>query len=338
MRQATAQIGGPSAGDVALAIGAQLREGLDGARPVAIYAAPLTGDVLIAGAHQRSVDALTPKALSAGTALRRSTGGVTVRGGDGIAYVALALLDASTLMRCPPRAILNRNVRGVLQGLRAAGMETNYFGRDYLAFGVQPGVYVGWARDLRGRLLLEFFIGVDRPFGAPADAVAYPAPPEPPFRGRAPTSLSAEAPGAWDFSTIAEAIIETHANQFELEFDAAGVPPTPGEDALRARSLRIRHDELTWSAPRAEAIGFLSAGVALDGSGSIADLRLAGDFMQSEASEHLLSERARGLADDDTPLVSLINGIYASDEHFIEGIKDISSILDAVREAITAAR
>lgn len=311
----------------------RLREGLDDECPVAMYAAALTGDAIIAGAWQRAQDALVPNALSEATVLRRSTGGIGVRGGDGIIYLALALLDASSLMRCPPRAILNRNVRGVLQGLRAAGMETNYFGRDYLTFGILPGVYVGWARNTEGHVLLEFFIAQRRDFCIPAEFMGYPPPPEPAFRGRLPTYLTALDSRPWRSDDIITAIVDSHAKQFDLEWRSSPPAEVAPDDALRSCRLRVREDELVWSPPRPEAIGFLSAGVALDARGAVADVRLAGDFMQSDASEQLLSERARGQQLDDAGWVDLVNGVYADDAHFIEGIRDISSILAAIREA-----
>jgi len=338
MRDACLEVSPPIAADAALAAGAALRSQLGPALPVALYAAPLTGEAVVAGAYQRTQDALSAHALSSGSALRRATGGVTVRAGDGIGYLALALEDASTLMRCPPRAILNRNVRGVLQGLRAAGAETNYFGRDYLAFGVLPGVYVAWARDEQGRMLLEFFIGIERDFRVDDADCAYPEPPEPPFRGRTPTCLTAVHGRSFAFEEVVAAIADTHAQQFGLRFGEPTSPSAPDDEALRGRKLRIREDELSWSSPQPEAIGFVSAGVAVDDAGAIADARLAGDFMLSEATEQTLAERARGLPADDAPLVGLVNGLYTNDAHFIEGVKDTGSILRVLRDALAAAR
>src|SRR5690606_8458247 len=69
---------------------------------------PCEGDELVRGRWQRS----------AAPALRRATGGPAWRLGDGTLYVALALRDASSLIETPPDKILNRNVRGILAGLR----------------------------------------------------------------------------------------------------------------------------------------------------------------------------------------------------------------------------
>src|ERR1700712_317353 len=101
----------------ALLLGAALGHDLTAERPLALYGATLPG--------------------VSEAPLRRQTGGATVRVGAGISYVALALRDRSTLMACPPGRLLNRNVRGVLQGLRLTGVATNYFGRDFLSLGAR---------------------------------------------------------------------------------------------------------------------------------------------------------------------------------------------------------
>ena len=63
------------------------------------------------GAYQHAPHALRAEAFEgmALPILRRRTGGASVWGGEGVVYVALGLLTASALMRCPDGRILNRH-------------------------------------------------------------------------------------------------------------------------------------------------------------------------------------------------------------------------------------
>ena len=104
----------------ALARGAALLPGVTRERPVLLYGAELSGAALVLGAHQHAPHALRAEALEllALPVLRRRSGGAAVWAGQGLLYFALGLLDASTLMPCPKGKLLNRNVRGLLAGLR----------------------------------------------------------------------------------------------------------------------------------------------------------------------------------------------------------------------------
>lgn len=136
----------------ALARGAALPHRLSPDCEVALYAASLQGESLCLGQYQHEEQAL---GTSSKAWLRRATGGVTLGLGRGILYVALALAERSTLMKCPPGRLLNRNVRGVLNGLRHSGLSLNYFGRDFLSLGAEPAIYVGWDIREGGQVLLS---------------------------------------------------------------------------------------------------------------------------------------------------------------------------------------
>ncbi len=76
----------------------------------------------------------------------------------GTLLVGLALAHDSVLLDTPADRVLNRNVRGLLRGLRA-----QYFGTEHLVVGGRPVAWVGFDRDATGRVLLVAAIGVAHP-------------------------------------------------------------------------------------------------------------------------------------------------------------------------------
>jgi hypothetical protein len=321
----------------ALARGAALRHSLAEAEDALLYVAPLTGHSLALGQHQRMHDALTPLALESDNLLRRVTGGACVFAGEGITYAALALRSPAALMTCPPGKILNRNIRGVLQGLRGVRVATNYFGRDFLAFHVRPGVYVSWAQDAAGRVLLEFFLAVSRSFAAAATA-GYPSREQPPFRGRAPTSIAEAYPALSVPASLADALATGHQKAFNVALQ----PATLGELIAAEFSLpdmraRVTDDELCWSDPVEEVIGFLSAGVALNAQGELVNVRLRGDFMCADIAIAAFEDRVRG-ATTDPEVGEAINAIFTDPRYMLEGIGDLGSVFAVVTQALARAR
>ena len=74
----------------------------------------------------------------------------------GSLVVGLALLHDSVLRPTPADRVLNRNVRGLLRGLRA-----QYFGSEHLVIAGQPIAWVGFDHDESSRVLLVAVVGVE---------------------------------------------------------------------------------------------------------------------------------------------------------------------------------
>jgi hypothetical protein len=318
----------------ALARGASLPDSLSPAHELALYAATLTGDAYCIGHYQHEVQALG--SAPGKSWLRRSTGGATVRAGEGVSYVALALRERSSLMKCPPGRLLNRNVRGVLTGLRQAGLQINYFGRDFLSHGAEPLIYVAW--DLRedGRALLEFFVAHHAPWFVPASEQAYPIRSEPALRGRVPTMLAKIAP-AVDAEQLAHAIADGHARGFGVSWTQAAAQPTSAE-AMNATRELFSAEELVWSSPREEAIGFVSAGVALDPAGNFQRVRVAGDFFAHRVCTATLETQLCGVRPSEHVVGEAVDAVFARSGYDVEGIRSLSVIRDAIMEAEAARR
>jgi hypothetical protein len=321
----------------ALARGASLSASVSAEQAVALYAAALTGDAYCLGRYQHEGQVLGEQG-SDGQAtkpwFRRTTGGATVRAGTGVVYVALAMYDRSSLLRCPPGRLLNRNVRGVLTGLRHAGLPINYFGRDFLSHGAEPVIYVAWDLRESGQLVLELFIACTQAWFVPASEQAYPARSEPALRGRTPTTIAAVQPKL-DPSALVHAIADGHARGFDVIWAAASqaISAHPDPDAMAATRHQVATAGLVWSSPREEAIGFVSAGVSLDADGRFVHVCVAGDFLAHQACTATLETRLRGARPKAQVVGEAVDAVFARAGYDVEGIRSLSVIRDAILEA-----
>lgn len=307
----------------ALSLGAALPETLTPECPIALYAAALRGESLCLGHYQHEEQALgaTDRAW-----LRRATGGVTLRAGDGIVYLALALADRSSLVKCPPGRLLNRNVRGVLTGLRQRSVALNYFGRDFLSVGAAPAIYVGWDIRSDGHVLLEFFVAHESTWFVPASELAYPDRREPALRGRTPTQIT-----QLTAAELAQAIADGHARSFAVTWvDDAHANIVA---AAPARREVFASHALVWSRPREEAIGFVSAGVRLDAHKLFAEVRIAGDFFAHRACTATLQTQLLGREPNEREVGEAVDAVFARSGYDVEGIRNLSVIRDAILEA-----
>jgi hypothetical protein len=322
----------------ALAAGASLTTLLSAEQPLAMYAATLQGEAIVLGHHQRASQALAQDTPNQLAPLRRRSGGSTVLAGDGISYVALALHDRSALMTCPPQRLLNRNVRGALQGLRLTGVAANYFGRDFLSFEARPAVYVGWDADEQDHVLLEFFISDERSCWPQANLIGYPPRKEDVLRGRAPTTLL-EANAHVHGLEALEKVAEGHALAFHVDWQREAPESLRAAD-LTADAARESPAQLAlqWSRPCEEAIGFVSAGVALDGSGKFAAVSLAGDFFAHRACAAALERMLLGVSPNAEMVARAVDAAYAHPAHDFEGVRNLRVLQEAILDAADSAR
>jgi hypothetical protein len=334
---------GPRHASDALARGQALAAGASAERPVVFYGAPLELSAVVLGAYQHAGHALNREALSALAlpVLRRRTGGSAVWAGDGLLYVALGLHDASALMGCPPGKILNRNVRGLLAGVRSLGVPAHYFGRDFVSFGTDPGAYVAWDEASDGKVLLEAFVALDTPFTLPVPLPGYPVAREPALRGKTPATLRS-AGATQTAGEVLAALTDGYARAFAVAF----TPDPPSASELADSSARrdqqtvdVADDgALCWSAPVEEAIGFISAGARLDGTGRFAEVALGGDLLQHRACPEQLRNELCGSEPDPDRIGAALDRVYAARPGLIEGVRSLGSLRGALLDAAQRAR
>lgn len=335
MKTASHWLDVPAAASVAMGRADALRRLLSEERPAAFYGAPLTGDSLSLGAYQRR--ALAVSATTSIAVARRISGGSAVYAGAGVFYFALALKDASVLMECPPGRILNRNVRGLLQGVRGLGVPAHYFGRDFVSVATRPGAYVAWDERDDGRVLVEAFISHDRSYVPRAEHMAYPPLQADPYRGHAPITLNEAASRPIDAGTLFEQLLRGYAAMYKIDSSALDADAIAQISARRGAPVLASdpalHDTLSWSAPYEEAIGFVYAGARLGADRSIAQVSVCGDYFQNQLGQRALEQALIGCAADGTALGRAINDVYADPRHVIEGIRQ----MDSLRAVVLAA-
>ncbi|HET6333870.1 MAG TPA: hypothetical protein VFG30_11700 [Polyangiales bacterium] len=325
---------------------------VDSDYPVAMYGATLRGEAWLLGAYQHAGQVLPGREPgSAGGApavvLRRATGGVAVRAGEGITYVALALRDRSSLMPCPRSRILNRNVRGALAGFRSAGITTHYFGRDFLSIDARPAVWVGWAARADGRVLIEYVICESNSCFLSPRELGYPVPTSEPFRGKEPwtleqavsTVVGSEKKEPVRGTSLIEHLAEGYGTGFKAAFEKSPIPPAwltteprvglpPDPDA----------SALHWSHPIEEAIGFVSAGVSIDGAGKLARVRMCGDFYADDSCAITLERMLIGVAPNPDHIARAVDNAYGQAGHDVEGVRDLHTFQTAILDAVARAR
>lgn len=338
--------------------GEALYRSLDAACPVAMYGATLRGDAWVLGAHQLASQVLpqpiaylateraSPQFTSASTPLlvRRASGGVAVRAGEGIVYIALGLRDRSTLMPCPKARILNRNVRGALQGLRLSGIVAHYFGRDFLSVDARPAAYVGWAARSDGRVLLEFFLCERGNCFIPSTELGYPSRSEDPFRGKQPWTLreAQVAAGAREHKSgrqLIEHIAEGYQKGFGAAFQTTALPTEWQAQPPAAHGLGDADGAaLHWSHPIEEAIGFISAGVSLDAASKLARVRMCGDFFADDGCWVTLERMLIGVDPSPEHIGRAVDAAYGAAGPDVEGVRDLRSFQTAILDAAARAR
>jgi len=320
-----------TAAERALNIGAALPGVVTQDKPIALYGCVFADepDALVLGRYQRAHQVLP--SLDA-RALRRSTGGASARAGAGIAYVALSLRDRSSLMSCPPGRLLNRNVRGVLQGLRLLGVPANYFGRDFLSIGVQPALLTAWDAREDGSVLLEFFISLQRLCFLAETELAYPPRQQPALRGREPVTLG-EAGFAGPAQQLFERLADGHSKLFGVSWETVSAPLPAHPQEFLAGHGDEDHRALRWSALREEASGYVGAAVALDDAGRIQRVCLAGDFFAHRACEATLNRMLLGATPTPSLVGRAVDTALTRPEHDVEGVRSLRTFQDAILEA-----
>lgn len=188
-----------------------------------IAASLLEGPAVVLGALQRAGRVVDVAACATAgiPVIRRATTGTAAYVGRRAILWTLALPHVAALHPdATPRTLLNRNVRGFLQGLSRGGAPARYFGREWIAIEHRPAALLGFDALRDGRILIEVFTGLDAPIALPASLCADEERAVDRWRGKEPTALAARDPEA-----IALQVIEAVAARAGATLDRAE-PPT----------------------------------------------------------------------------------------------------------------
>ena len=300
----------------------------------------LTGDVVSLGRFHL----VPPTARDDGTLWRRCSGGRVVPCGDGFVVLSLALphrsaLESGDRYALEPEQVLNRCVRGLLDGLASAGVSALYPGRDVVTAGGRPLALVSFDVDEHGAVLFEAVVAVERDFSA-LPAMLDRVDPAGVVRAAlqlpdAVTSVARETGRAPALAELAEWIRQGYASRFGFGCvaDPGLIPVAGGAEAwLRSRLPRPALDRHGWSPTM---LGTLEAYVAVE-SGVLREVMLAGDFIAPPATIAALEEALRSCAAARDDVQAVVDRVFTGPDAFVLGIGPVTTITDTLMRAIGA--
>lgn len=298
------------------------------ARP-RLVCARLSGGALALGRYQRA-DAFLSPAGQAIAPVRRMTGGRAAALGEGTLAVALVqpyrgwVEDSGAL---PAARLLNRAVRGILDGLGRLGIGAYYFGRDFVSVeGGQAGL-LGFDIAPSGAALVECVLAAEAHWWLPAEMDALPV--RAPVRG-VPGPRAVRLLEGVSSAGLLDAVGAGYAARFGIrtEMDARPVPraaPPVAPPGLPGRSPL-----------HAVPSGFVEAAARCE-SGRIVQASFGGELLADSAGLALLEASLRGASPDLASLAPRFNEVYRDPAHALLGVDDLEVLAAALIEACAAA-
>lgn len=296
-----------------------------------LVVAPLAGEALLLGRHQRLAGALERKNLGEREVLRRNSGGRTLAVGPGTVGVLLALPDMGALLEAPlaPSKVLNRYVRGLLAGLSRAGAPggAHYFGRDFVSAQSKQLAVIGQDNGPRAALF-EAFVAVEQPLALPAGLNGYPEHGDPRAAGPEHATLSGLRGAPIGIDALAEALFAGYAETYRAERQAAP------SNLPEAELAPAHEDESGWlsSGVADIPIGFLEALLQKDGD-RVAAARLRGDFLAPEFVIRQLERDLAGLPLQFEQLGARVDAAFHQPGAFLFGTLELRLFADALLAA-----
>ena len=287
------------------------------------------------------------------TVSRRLSGGRVLPSGQGFVQFSLILPHRSAFFSdepfyLAPFQVLNRYVRSIMQGFKAAGVNMFYPGRDFLTIDQQP---VGWASfttEHNGALLVEGGLAVQRDFSLlpylldtvdPTGTISSQF-----FAPDQVTSLERVAGRPPSLSQLATLLqhgfaqqsdiecLEQEVNQAEQEHIARIADEASSGDWLHSWPQR---DDLPFHATATTPLGSLTIRFAVAGGETLADIHMSGDFIASPDTITTLQSSLKGRALEDTALWEVVDQTFLQPQHYILGVKHVQTIPKLIVQAYT---
>jgi hypothetical protein len=193
-------------------------------------------------------------------------------------------------------------------------------------------------------VLIEFFLSEQSDCFIPTAELGYPARSNDPFRGKRPWTLREAqiAAGASEHASgrqLIEHVAEGYQKGFSAAFESTALP---AEWHAGSQEAPARGDAdagaLHWSHPIEEAIGFISAGVALDSASKLARVRMCGDFFADDGCGVTLERMLMGVEPTADHIGRAVDAAYGATGPDVEGVRDLRSFQTAILDAVARAR
>jgi hypothetical protein len=287
-----------------------------------IVIAALVGDAAALGRYQQ------PGRSGHTHEVRRLTGGRSTLYGDGILTLSAVIPSSQAWLEereeLPGPRLLNRYVRGLLAALQSCGLHAIYPGRDFVTVAGRRVAYVTLERSASGALVFQAVIGATGVY----DVVDEPGPD---FPGLAtpPEATWIEREGGVLHSL--RALATSYAGRFSLDlFDAPTPQPVAAPPLERALPP---HSSGAVPIP----IGQLEAHVELAADGTLARLRLSGDWIASSAEVLMLEQALEGKPPDPDLLGRVIDRWLRLPGNLTIGLVSATPVVEAIRSAASRA-
>jgi lipoate-protein ligase A len=289
------------------------------------------------------------------TVARRLSGGRVVPSGDGFVQFSLILPHRSAPFsdepyHFAPFQVLNRHVRGLLHGLKTAGIDVFYPGRDLLTVQQHPLGWISFSVEDNGAVLCEGGVSVQHDFSLlpylldridPNGTISSQF-----FMPDQVTSIERLTGTAATFPHIARLIRNGYAEQPDFACIDEDLSQTEREQINRLaadssdawlHSWPLRSD-LAFHATTAIALGNLDIRFSVapeQTPQTIKDIQLSGDFLAPPATIMLLQNSLRGCPLEYTALWEVVEQTFLQPQHFILGLRHMRIIPDTILKGYT---
>lgn len=309
------------------------------------------GDVLSLGRYHCAPP--QPLAASAVHVYRRHSGGRTLPFGDGYVGMALALPHRSALLSEDPFAfapyqVMNRYVRGLLEGCKLVGVSAFYPGRDFITVDRRVLGLVSFEVDHTGALLFEAIIANRRDFSVLPhllDAVDDHGVVKAEMLTPADTTCLAQELGVQlTTAEVADLLRRGFEKQFDLTFAEHALTPLE-QRAIAATATHEFHDDrwlgqrqlrpdLDHHASERVQLGTFEAYFSLEQNRFIKEILFAGDFIANSPAIAQLERELRLCPAEWRAIDAVASETFAHPENFILGIGRTRVIADTICKAI----
>jgi lipoate-protein ligase A len=277
---------------------------------------------------------------------RRQSGGRAVAAGEGFVGVSLALPHRAALIADDPLAltpvqVMNRYVRGLLEGCKSAGVAAFYPGLDVVTVNRRMLALVGFEVAPSGAMLFEAVMALTGDFASlprlldladPAGDV-----PARVLEADETTSLARELGRVPDLEEIAGWMRRGYEERLGVGCVEQMMAMEEVEPAVEAEWLSDRRAGATLDrrGTVATLLGTLDARFALAG-GRITDIVFTGDFLADSAAIEGLEQSLRGCVAERKAIDAVVQSVFADPRHFVLGIGPATNFVEAVMRGVGA--